>query len=163
RVLPTKSGLSVKKVTPGRNSSVKRPSAFETPTSGFTAQRFVPMFRSLCASYWPRGADTWTLAPTMRSWWYAGNSSSESAGALEAGAGHQALLVEDERIDVLRERRARDRLALPLVHHDDARPGADLPAAAPVEVAKGVVGHQEEHVAVALQTRLIPVRSRHRV
>ena len=76
--------------------------------------------------------------------------------ALNARTRHQALLVEDEGVDVLRERRAGDRLALPLVHQDDARPDPDLPAVAPVEVLERLVVHQEERVAKA--NRIVCVR-----
>src|SRR5512143_763729 len=64
--------------------------------------------------------------------------------ALDSHAGHQALLAEDEGIDVLRERRAGDRLGESRIDHDDARSDAELEALALVEIGERAVVHEEE-------------------
>src|SRR5437867_4623490 len=79
--------------------------------------------------------------------------------ALDPHACHQALLVEDERVDVVLERRARERAGDTLVHHDDARADADLPALTLVEILDRGVRHQEERVAERLHAGLQTVRS----
>ena len=79
---------------------------------------------------------------------------------LDAHAGHQPLLAEDECVDVLRERRAGDRLAHALIDDDDARPDAELEALALVEIGERAVVHEEERVAEDLDARLQPVGSR---
>ena len=75
-------------------------------------------------------------------------------------AGHQPLLVEDEGIDVLRDRRAGDRLADALIDDDDARPDADLEAVARVEIGERTVVHEEERVAEDLHAGLQAVGRR---
>src|SRR5574342_500071 len=70
--------------------------------------------------------------------------------ALDADAAHQPLLVEDEGVHALLERRGREDLAEALVQHDQARPRPQLPAVAPVEVGERVLVHEEQDVAEGL-------------
>src|SRR5262245_48972368 len=78
---PRKSLLVVKNVMAGISSRMRDPQAFDTPISGLKDERLVPTFRSLVESYWPSGAVTRRLTPTMRSCRYVGKSSIVSAGA----------------------------------------------------------------------------------
>ena len=50
-------------------------------------------------------------------------------GALEAKAGHQTLLIEGEGIDTAMQSIGGEAAGHPFVHDDDARAGANLPAA----------------------------------
>src|SRR6266567_2325951 len=80
--------------------------------------------------------------------------------ALYAEARHQPLLIEDEGIDVLRDRGAGERLADARVDDNDARADAELPAVAPVEIGERAVVHEEEGVTEDLDAGLQPVRRR---
>src|SRR5262245_19212903 len=82
---------------------------------------------------------------------------------LDADAGHQPLLIEDERIDVLRDRRAGERPGEARIDDHDARTDAEFEAAAPVEIGQRLVVHEEERIAEALDAGLEPVGRRHRV
>src|SRR5215813_13007725 len=64
--------------------------------------------------------------------------------SLHAEPSHQAPLIEDECIDVLRQRGTRHRLAHALVDHHDAGSDADLPAVALVEVLERAAVHEEQ-------------------
>src|SRR5438046_943202 len=70
--------------------------------------------------------------------------------SLNARAGHEALLVEDEGVDVARDRVAGDRPPDARVHHDEARTDADLEPAGRVELVESGVRHEEERVAELL-------------
>src|SRR2546425_316195 len=74
--------------------------------------------------------------------------------ALDAGPRHQAPLVEDEGVDVARERRAGDRFGDTLVDDHDAWTDADLETSARVEIVQRLVRHEEERVAERLQAGL---------
>src|SRR6266481_4389503 len=74
------SGLAVKNQTPSYPSNIHLPTRLDRPISGFMAQRFVPGFTSLVGSYWPVGASTRTLAPTIVFWRHVENSFTVIAG-----------------------------------------------------------------------------------
>ena len=70
--------------------------------------------------------------------------------APDADAAHQPLLVEDEGIDALLERRRREILAESLVEDHQAGAGPQLEPLALVEVAERGLIHEEERVAEGL-------------
>src|SRR4029450_10750750 len=78
--------------------------------------------------------------------------------ALQAEPGHQALLAENERVDIVLHRRARRGLGLTFVHHGDARTDADLEALCLVELGYRGVVHEEHRVAILLRSGLQPRR-----
>src|SRR5262245_60347813 len=70
--------------------------------------------------------------------------------ALEPDAPHQALLIEDEGVDPLLQRRRRQVLAESRVEHDQARPRSELPAIALLQVRQRRLVHEEQRVPVSL-------------
>jgi hypothetical protein len=80
-------------------------------------------------------------------------------GALEAEAGHQTLLIEDEGVDAAMKGVGREAAGHSFVYDDDARAGADLPAARVVYPVHGVLVHQEKGVTVLLNTSLQAIGS----
>src|SRR5437867_5422141 len=78
--------------------------------------------------------------------------------SLDADASHEALLVEDEGVDVARDRVAGDRLPDALVDDDEARTNADLEPVGRVELVERGVRHEEERVAELLHASLEAVR-----
>src|SRR5262245_20885424 len=78
-------------------------------------------------------------------------------GAPDADAAHQTLLVEDEGVHALLDRRGREVLAESLVEDDQAGPRPQLEAFGLVEVGERVLVHEEEHVAKGLGSGLEPV------
>ena len=74
--------------------------------------------------------------------------------ALDAQAGHQPLLAEDEGIDIVLGGGGGQRLGLAFVHHDDARADADLEALVGAEGADRRLVHQEHGVAELLRAGL---------
>src|SRR5213079_1142548 len=74
--------------------------------------------------------------------------------SLNAGPGHETLLVEDERVDVARDRVAGDGSPDALIDDDQARTDADLETAGRVELLEGSVRHEEERVSELLHARL---------
>src|SRR5206468_3832289 len=67
-------------------------------------------------------------------------------GALEAKAGHQTLLIEGEGVDAAVQRVGGEAAGHSFVHDDDARAGADLPAARVIYPVHCVLVHQEKSV-----------------
>ena len=59
-------------------------------------------------------------------------------GSFDAQARHQALLIENESMGIVLQRRSRQVLGDSLVHYDDRRPDADFPALCIVDVAHGI-------------------------
>src|SRR5439155_23256249 len=79
-------------------------------------------------------------------------------GALETEAGHQTLLIESEGIDAAMHGVGGEVAGHSFVHDDNARTGADLPAASVVYPIHRLLVHQEEGVTVFLDTRLQAIR-----
>ena len=75
-------------------------------------------------------------------------------GALKTKAGHQTLLVESERVDAAMHGIGAEAPRHSFIDDDDARAGADLPAARVVYPIHRLLVHQEEHVTVFLNARL---------
>src|SRR5262245_28989199 len=73
---------------------------------------------------------------------------------LDPEPGHEPLLAEDERVDVVLHCRGRRTLRLPLVQNDNARTDADLESARGVELLDGLGVHEEHRVAVGLRAHL---------
>ena len=75
-------------------------------------------------------------------------------GTLETEAGHQTLLVESEGVDAAMDGVGGEAASHSFVHDDDARAGADLPAARVVYPIHRLLVHQEERITVFLNARL---------
>src|SRR6266850_8430287 len=92
--------------------------------------------------------------------WVPGRSFLDAADlrALQAEPGHQPLLVEEDRIHVVLECRGRKCPRRADVEDDDARPAAELEAAALVEIAEGGIAHEEQGIAERLNAGLEAVR-----
>src|SRR5262249_19104035 len=67
--------------------------------------------------------------------------------SLDTDPGHESLLIEDEGVDVARDRVAGDRFPESLVDDDDARTDAQLEPGGGVELLERRVVHEEERVA----------------
>src|SRR5438132_9566700 len=83
-------------------------------------------------------------------------------GALETKAGHQTLLIECEGINAAMHGVSGEAASHSFVHDDDARAGADLPAACVVYPIHRTLVHQEEGVTVFLNASLQAIRGGHR-
>jgi cation diffusion facilitator family transporter len=83
--------------------------------------------------------------------------------ALDAQADHQALLVEDERIGVVLQRRGGQVAGHAGIDRDHRRADADLPSAGAVQVLHRVVVHQKDDISVGFRTGLPAPGSGHRV
>src|SRR5438105_10549003 len=75
-------------------------------------------------------------------------------GALETKAGHQTLLIECEGVNAAMHSIGAEAAGPALVHNNNARAGADLPAAGVIYPIHRILVHQEEGVAVFLNARL---------
>jgi len=75
-------------------------------------------------------------------------------GALEAKAGHQTLLIEGEGVDAAVQRVGGEAAGHSFVHDDDARAGADLPAARVIYPIHRLLIHEKERVTEFLSTGL---------
>jgi hypothetical protein len=75
-------------------------------------------------------------------------------GTLEAKAGHQTLLIEREGVDAAMDSVCSEAAGHPFVHDDNARAGANLPAARVVYPIHRLLVHQEESVTVPLNAGL---------
>src|SRR6266446_5064042 len=71
-------------------------------------------------------------------------------GTLEAKAGHQTLLIESEGINATMQGVGAEAPGHPFVHDDDARAGANLPAARIVYPAHRILVHQKQGVTKLL-------------
>src|SRR5688572_31244449 len=83
--------------------------------------------------------------------------------ALDAEAAHEPLLIEHDRVDVARERVARERPRRALVDQHDARADADLESPRGVELLQRRFVHEEERVSERLRAGLEAVRGGDRV
>src|SRR5262249_43064563 len=82
--------------------------------------------------------------------------------ALETDPTHQALLVEDKSIHTLLQCCGRHTLAESLIHHDQARPAADLPAVTLVKILHRGFIHKKQHVTKLLNSGLETIGCRYR-
>src|SRR6266480_3516899 len=80
-------------------------------------------------------------------------------GALKTKGGHQTLLVESERVDAAMHGIGAEAPRHSFIDDDDARAGADLPAARVVYPILFFLVHQEERVSVFLPDHLLPIVS----
>src|SRR6266446_9690257 len=71
-------------------------------------------------------------------------------GTLKAKAGHQTLLIEGEGINATMQGVGAEAPGHPFVHDDDARAGANLPAARIVYPAHRILVHQKQGVTKLL-------------
>src|SRR4029077_6091759 len=79
--------------------------------------------------------------------------------ALDSHPTHESLLAEDERIDVVLERRSRERLGHAFFDPNKARTDAKFPARAPVEIVDRGVRHQKQHISERLNAGLKTIGS----
>ena len=75
-------------------------------------------------------------------------------GAVKTKAGHQPLLIESEGVDAAMDGIGGEAAGHSFVHDDNARAGADLPAARVVYPIHRILVHQEEGVTVLLNAGL---------
>ena len=81
-------------------------------------------------------------------------------GALQPHAGHQTLLIENECVDVVLQRRRRHRPRHALIHDHNAGADAELLTIGVIDRLHGLVGHQEQGVAKGLNAGLEPIGHR---
>src|ERR1019366_6176065 len=67
-------------------------------------------------------------------------------GSFNADPDHQPLLIEDEGVSVILQRRCGKILGNALVHNDDRRPHAEFPSLGTMDVAYCLVAHQKHDV-----------------
>ena len=82
-------------------------------------------------------------------------------GALETKASHQTLLIECEGVNAAMHSIGGEAAGHPFVHDDDARPGADLPAARIVYPIHRILVHQEKGVTELLNAGLQTIGGGH--
>ncbi|MNR28586.1 hypothetical protein D3C85_1459150 [compost metagenome] len=73
------------------------------------------------------------------------------------------MLVEDEGVSVVFERRAGQVLRNPFIHHDNGGAYTDFPAFGFGDVFQCLVGHQKHRIAIRLGAGLQPPRPADRV
>src|SRR5215472_8169458 len=78
--------------------------------------------------------------------------------ALDAHAGHQALLTEDEGVDIVLRSGRGQRLRHAFVDHDHGGTDPDLEPVSLVELPNRLVAHEEHRIAVLLSAGLQPDR-----
>src|SRR5439155_6571258 len=82
-------------------------------------------------------------------------------GALEPKACHQTLLIENEGVDPAMQGISAETASHSFINDDDARAGANLPAAGVVYPVHSFLVHQKKSIAIFLNTRLQTIRRCH--
>src|SRR4051794_16868644 len=95
------------------------------------------------------GADQWGCGPLLRL-----RRDLLDLVALETEAGHQALLAENERVDIVLQGLGRRALTHAFVDDDNAGADADLESVRLVELLESAGAREEHRVAVLLAARL---------